>query len=357
MKKPSSFYFFKRKPVLPVRDKYERWRKIAKLGNLLPEARLRLEWIIFYDKVSGENATLTCKHFGISRKTFYKWLNRFKNSREKVLDLKDQTRAPLNKRKGEVSPTQEVRIIKLRKGHIHYGKKKLKVLYEKEYGEDISCWKIERVIRRHKLFPDKVKAEKIAPKITRAKQHPKERITQLVKERKLWFLLQLDTLVIYQDNLKRSILTAVDHASKLGFARMYKTKSSKSAADFLYRLPYLINQPIVNLQTDNGSEFANYFEEVSIKLGIHRYFSRVKTPKDNPEVERLNGTLKYEWLYDCNLTMDCAEFNQEVTDWLIEYNFYRPHQTLDYLAPMEYIEKELEKPNKVIPMWSATTRS
>jgi len=111
------------------------------------------------------------------------------------------------------------------------------------------------------------------------------RITQLVKENKLWFLLQLDTIVIYYGNLKRYILTAVDHSSKFGYARMYKSHSSKAAADFLYRLQYLINQRILNLQTDNGSEFVKYFEQVAITLGIDRYFSRVRTPKDNPERE------------------------------------------------------------------------
>ncbi|MCK4401327.1 hypothetical protein KAW08_03365 [bacterium] len=125
---------------------------------------------------------------------------------------------------------------------MHYGKKKLKVLYRRDYKEDISCWKIERVIRKHKLYPDKIKAEKTAEKIARAKRKPKKRITQLVKENKLWFLLQVDTIVIYWDNLKRYILTAVDHASKLGYARMYKSHSSKAAADFLYRLQYPVNQ-------------------------------------------------------------------------------------------------------------------
>ena len=75
----------------------------------------------------------------------------------------------------------------------------------------------------------------------------------LVKEGRPCFLFQLDTIVIYGNNLKRYILTAVDHATKLGYARMYKNKSSRSAADFLYRLRYLVNQPIENLQTDNGS--------------------------------------------------------------------------------------------------------
>jgi transposase InsO family protein len=77
---------------------------------------------------------------------------------------------------------------------------------------------------------------------------------------------------------------------------------ARSAADFLYRLRYLVNQPIENLQTDNRSEFAWEFERATAKLGIQRYFSRVKTPKDNPEIERFNETLEYEWLYNFNIT-------------------------------------------------------
>jgi transposase InsO family protein len=138
---------------------------------------------------------------------------------------------------------------------------------------------------------------------------------------------------------------------------MYKNKSSRSATDFLYRLRYLVNQPIENLQTDNGSEFAYEFERASTKLGIQRYFSRVKTPKDNPEIERFNETLEYEWLYDCNLSFDPEELNPRLTEWLIEYNFNRPHQSLAYLAPVEYIEKELAKiRSPVLPMWSASTK-
>ena len=81
-----------------------------------------------------------------------------------------------------------------------------------------------------------------------------------MKQETLCFLFQLDTIVIYWNNFKRYILTAVDHATKLGYARMYKNKSSRVATDFLYRLRYLANQPIENLQTDNGSEFVSLKE-------------------------------------------------------------------------------------------------
>jgi transposase InsO family protein len=54
--------------------------------------------------------------------------------------------------------------------------------------------------------------------------------------------------------------------------------------------------------------------------------------------------------------LDPEELNPRLTEWLIEYNFNRPHQSLGYLAPTEYIEKKLAKiRNPVLPMWSATT--
>jgi len=81
--------------------------------------------------------------------------------------------------------------------------------------------------------------------------------------------------------LKRYILTVVNHVSKLGHARTYKNKSSRTVVDFLYRLSYLVNQSIENLQTDNESKFVWEFERATPRLSIQRYFSRVKTSKDN----------------------------------------------------------------------------
>ena len=106
----------------------------------------------------------------------------------------------------------------------------------------------------------------------------------------------------------------------------------------------------------NGSEFAWEFERAVARLGIQRYSSRVKTPKDNPEIERFNGTLEYEWLYDSNLSLDPEELNPWLTEWLIEYNFNRPHQSLAYLTPIQYIERELAQiRSPVLLMWSAST--
>jgi len=63
------------------------------------------------------------------------------------------------------------------------------------------------------------------------------------------------------------------------------------AKDFLYRLHYLIDAPIANIQTDNGSEFADQFKEALLDLKIAHWFSRARTPQDNAVAERFNQTI------------------------------------------------------------------
>ena len=126
---------------------------------------------------------------------------------------------------------------------------------------------------------------------------------------------------------------------------------SYSAKDFLQRLSYLLDGKFDNLQTDNGSEFLKHFETACAKLKVPHYFSRTRTPKDNSECERFNRTLQEEFIAMGNMTEDIDLFNRNLTDWLIEYNFNRPHQTLNYLTPIEFTQKYA----KVSKMYSSNT--
>lgn len=337
---------FKRNPII-LKDRVARWRVIADQINLSPSGRLRLEWMIFYETVGNHNATNTANHFNISRKIFYKWFNRFDNGKVKL--LLDQSKAPRNTRKPEITFAEECRVKKLREEYIHYGKRKLAVKYFKKYNEKISGHKVQYVINKWDLYPNQTEHDKLKRKLKN--QIKKNRIQKLKIKDEHWFLLHLDTIVIYWGNVKRYILTAVDHHGKMAYARMYKSKSSKSAKDFLYRLHYLIDADIINVQTDNGSEFYAEFEEALNQLFILHWFSRNRTPQDNAEVERFNQTLQTEWLNDGHFTTQINRFNQNLTEWLIEYNFERPHESLDYKTPFEYFENTLILNQKVLPMY------
>jgi len=72
---------------------------------------------------NGGQYTFTARHFGISRKTFYKWFNRFQDGRN-FPGLEDQDRAPKRKRQREITPLEEERIINIRRKRQRAQKKK-----------------------------------------------------------------------------------------------------------------------------------------------------------------------------------------------------------------------------------------
>jgi len=345
--------YFKRKPIVPKNG----WNYYRSRGKkiLTVEAQLKLEWMIFYNTVGKMSATKTATHFGLSRKTFHKWLKRFGEGN--IATLEELKRIPTTKRQWMVTGEEETNIISLRKKNMEYGKKKIQALYLREYKKTISTWKIERVIRRYNLFPEKDKHRYKVEK--RGRQRTKVRIhtlkEQLKQNTEFGFLWHIDTVVIWWYGTRRTILTAIEDKTKIAFARVYKTNTTSYTKDFLERLMYLVEGKVSVMHSDNGSEFQGLFEQTCKDLSISQIYSRPHTPKDNPALERFNNTIQYEWLKYSEVGLeDITEANQDLTTWLIKYNNYRPHASLDYKTPLDYA---YEQYFKVLPMWPAHTNS
>src|SRR3989338_4965879 len=325
-----------------------RWgafRSLASLPSLSHEAKKRLKWMDYHRQC--QNGAQACRHFGIPRQTFYEWKRRY--NPHHLESLEEKSRRPKRTRRWQVSRIEEFRILHLRRAHIRYGKEKIKVLYRQEYQEAISSWKIQRVIEKHALYYQPTKTAKLRKK--RKANQAKKRITELKKEQRSGFLVALDTVVRYVAGAKRYILTGIDTHSKIAFARMYSSKHSRHAADFLRRLYYLFDAKIQNIQTDNGPEFAKHFREAITELNLNQYFSRIKTPKDNAFDERFNRTLQEEFIALGNRHPDLNVFNQKLTEWLVEYNFHRPHQSLGYETPINFQNHY----HKLLPMYPSST--
>lgn len=300
-------------------------------NQLSSQAKKRLSWFDHYKHCGS--VSLTCRYFGISRQTFYEWWKRYNPNN--LISLEDASKAPKTKRRRTTTPEQELRVIQLRKQYIRYGKEKLVRLYEQEYKEKISSWHIQCVIEKYRLYCHPKKTAKIAAK--RRRSIKKKRITDLRKKAsRSGFLLCFDVVVIYWNNAKKYIFTAIDNHSKTAFAWMYNSKSSFSSQDFLLRLRYLFAEQVENIQTDNGSEFHGLFNQACIDLNINHYWSRNRTPKDNAVNERFNRTIQEEFINLGNFTPETTEFNRKLADWLIEYNFHRPHQSLGYQTPAQF---------------------
>ena len=319
-------------------------QKFLNPPQLSQEAKSRLKWMDYYRQT--KNVSLTCRHFNISRKTFHKWKKVY--DPYNLVTLESGDRAPKKKRQREITSEQEMKIVALRKRHIRYGKEKLALRYEQEYGQTISAWKVQKTIEKYRLYYHPQRTEAIRKK--RVRSQKKKRITQLQQKKISGFLIQVDTVVIYWNHLKRYIVTGIDKYSKIAFARMYEKHSSYNSRDFLYRLNYLLDGKIENVQTDNGSEFLKHFDQACTKLHINHYFSRNHTPKDNAVLERFNRTIQEEFINQGNFDLDTERFNRNLTEWLVEYNFRRPHQSLDYIAPINFQDKHL----KLLPMYPSS---
>ncbi|MGC8977681.1 MAG: integrase core domain-containing protein, partial [Candidatus Ratteibacteria bacterium] len=83
--------------------------------------------------------------------------------------------------------------------------------------------------------------------------------------------------------------------------------------------------------------------------GIEQYWTRERRPKDNAEVERFIKTREVKFLNLGNYTDDVEFFNKNMVEYLIEYNFKRPHQALGYDIPINFLLKKFE--GKVLPMF------
>ena len=72
---------------------------------------------------NSENITRLCKNFGISRKTGYKWLERFENSGQ--TGLENLSRRPVHS-PGRISTGIEDAIIRAREKHQAWGGRKIR---------------------------------------------------------------------------------------------------------------------------------------------------------------------------------------------------------------------------------------
>jgi transposase-like protein len=100
--------------------------KFDKYASLSKEAKVRLKWFDYLKEC--QNVSKTCRHFGIPRKTFYKWRNVYDPNN--LFSLEDRSRSPRKTREPEITASQEKRIEELRKKYTRYSKIKIAKIYE-----------------------------------------------------------------------------------------------------------------------------------------------------------------------------------------------------------------------------------
>ena len=105
-------------------------------------ARQRLKWMDYY-QAHGENASLTCRYFGISRQTFYRWKRRY-DARD-LTSLEERPHRPHHVRQPTWTPELAQAVLEIREQRPRWGKDKLAVLLQKE-GWQVSVSMVGRIL-------------------------------------------------------------------------------------------------------------------------------------------------------------------------------------------------------------------
>ena len=322
-------------------DEFSEARQLARLGKKLSRsAQTRLHWMLFY-LYNRRNAALTCRHFSISRQTFYRWWRRF--DRHDLRTLEARSHRPHRVRQPTWSAAAAERLLALRREHPRWGKDKLVVLLQRE-NLHLSTSMVGRILTHLKRRG--VLHEPPRPAVLLHQRRKLRKRPWAIRKPKYWRiaepgdLVEIDTKEI---RMHRGVtlkhFSARDVVSRWDVVEVHRRATSLAAARFLDTLLERFPFPVRALQVDGGSEFAAEFELACQQKQLPLFVLPPKSPKLNAHVERSHRT-HHEEFYQVHANSDQPPaLNRQLRRWEHTYNCVRPHQSLAYLTPLEFVTR------------------
>lgn len=321
-------------------------------ANPSPNARRRLRWFDYY-RSHGNNVSLTCRHFGIARPTFYTWKRRY--DPKNLSSLEDRSSKPKRFRKPTWSLELAQAVLALRDKYPAWGKDKLVVLLRKETRwKQVSTSMVGRILLHLKRTRQLIEPVRSAISVRKRRR---KRVYAVRKPKDYQVkapgdLVEVDTLDVRPlPNVVRKQFTARDLVSRWDVLDIRSVATAKTAAEFidqvLDRMPFKVKA----IQVDNGSEFMADFEESCQKRQIELFVLPPRSPKLNGAVERAQRTHTEEHWELSTCDTDVESMRADLREWEKVYNTIRPHQALGYLTPLEYVtlwKKQHQPSNQVV---------
>ena len=304
--------------------------------DLSKEAENRLRFIDWYNtqspifsKNKKRSASLTCRHFGLARYYFYRWLKRFKDYGLKGLE--EHSHRPKHLRKAEYDLKLVAKIRTIRIEHPTYSAKKIKIILN--ISKSVST--ITRIIKRFNLY---FIGKDIKRRAKRNKKHINNRIDTTKRATRPCQILEFDMKHINLLAGKFYAMCSIDQYTRKVSVHISSSSKSSQAVIALEKTINKFGKDIV-IHNDNGSENAGNAEEFLRKEGIKQYWARPHKPKDKPFIERFIGTMQRELLNFNYKPFTVSELQILVDDWIKEYENNRPHESLGMLTPKQFEDK------------------
>jgi transposase len=308
------------------------------------EARKRLAAVRWYED-HGRHASLTARHFGISRSSLYEWLRRQRESGSG--GLQDRSRRPRRVRQPTWSPELEARVLALRTQQPRWGKDTLTPILQRE-GVQVSVSMVGRILARLKRQRRILPASLDDPCIVRRRQEIRPYATRKPKEYVALApgdIVQVDSADVRWGGTNQVYkhFSARDYVSRWDVLGVYTRATARTAADFLdavqARTPFVVRA----IQVDGGSEFKAEFEAACQAKGLKLFVLPPRSPKLNGRVERAQRTHKEEFYQLLEPPESLAQLRDQLLEQEQRYNTYRPHHALGFKTPKEWLLTSAER--------------
>jgi len=298
---------------------------------------MRLAWITLYEQTN--NVSYVCRHFGIARKTFYKWYNRFKTSNRDRQSLKDRTRRPKNS--PQKTDEKTTYIIKEMRNKTRFGPDRIRFYLFKDYHLNIPRSTIYVILKREGLI------------IKRNRQRKKPMLYSLPNPGDN---VQVDIKYVDGYSTRKIVqYSAIDDNTRIKFTKLYKERTNHNSLDFLDYIVVKFPFKIAQITTDNDSVFTNTytgeFKTSHLKearthpftvrcaeLGIYHKLNPPGNPQKNGKVERSHRTDEEEFwrlLSNSSSSFDFVNIVKSRKSYDELYNNHRPHMGIGGKTPLQ----------------------
>jgi transposase InsO family protein len=135
----------------------------------------------------------------------------------------------------------------------------------------------------------------------------------------------------------------IDDYTRLAYVEVLNDERGATCTAFLRRaVAWFAAQGVAvrRVMTDNGSGYvAKVFKAARIALGLRHIRTRPYTPKTNGKAERFIQTLLREWAYARPYPSSTMRAH-DLPRWISHYNHKRPHGSLGYLPPISRLRSQ-----------------
>jgi len=282
-----------------------------------------------------------CREYGISRKTGYKWRDRFREHGK--AGMEEESRRPRHHSR-ELGEVVTCEIVRLKEAHRHWGPRKIRVLYKrKHHGQAPAESSFKRVLERAGLTRKRRKrqAKQCGRLATGRKAEAPNDVWTV--DFKGWWLdpggSRVEPLTVRDEHSRmllemRAVANARTETVRACFERLFKAHGLPGA-----------------IRSDNGPPFASSNGLLGLSrlsawwlaLGIDLERGRPGCPQDNGAHERMHLDVRRE-LQAGRIGRDQDAFDL----WRRQYNTERPHEAIGMATPAE-LYRPSERPYEGTP--------